>query len=272
MTEDQVRLSAPEREQVNRILASKEFGKTEMGRRILSYLAAKGSEGATEKQVAADVYKIALFRPYEDPRVRTQIGEVRKSLAAYHKGQGSRDLLVVTIGTRPYRLVFDVQRAAESIPGPDSDSGHGTGSGTPMGVVIWCSAVAAVALVVVLWLFYHRACGSYIAITDPDAKGEVKSKYLVQTTRTTERWFCACRDYLIVQPASYDQWWVQEQLANGDHPSVMAQFGDYSTPAGTQFSVFILTTQADLKPGELNRSSPLRGEAQSPALVVTLKK
>jgi hypothetical protein len=93
------------------------------------------------------------------------------------------------------------------------------------------------------------------------------------TAGDSEQWFCRCNDYVVVEAIDPDQWYVQGRLADGSQPSLTATFGDPDTPPGTRYSVFILSTKAELQRGPLAQSSPIvAGATKSAPVEVTLEK
>lgn len=120
--------------------------------------------------------------------------------------------------------------------------------------------IAGAALAAYLWFGHDSHCGGSIAITSPAEGTEVRQKEVIRGTREPKEWFCRCKDYVVVEVG---QWYVQGRLLEATQWSVTADFGDYDTRPGTRFSVFVLSTTADLSRGAL---------VQSPALIATAKK
>lgn len=121
---------------------------------------------------------------------------------------------------------------------------------------ITVTAAALIASLTFLISVLVGRCSSSISITSPSEDTAVHRTEIVRGKKELKEWFCRRKNYLVIEAINLGQWYVQDRLPQNSPWSMTAYFGDASTPPGTQFSLFVLSTTADLKPGPIDRSSP----------------
>lgn len=107
--------------QVERILASKEFGSSRQLRDFLRYVtrrALEGTEHLDQSEIAASVLgKPADFNPLDDASVRKLASMTRQRLEHYYAKAGAADTIVIALPVRSYLPEFHT-REAPSPPEP----------------------------------------------------------------------------------------------------------------------------------------------------------
>lgn len=99
------------REQLNRILLSRQFVKAKKKSRFLEFLCEQAlsgvAEGVNEYAIGVDIYERGSdFDPQHDSIVRVQAHEIRKSLLAYYAEEGREDRLRIDLPAGGYVPVF----------------------------------------------------------------------------------------------------------------------------------------------------------------------
>ena len=100
---------------LERLLASDQLGKSEIGRKLLTYLFERSLRDDTpkESEIAFDVFgKDASFNGAEDSVVRVGVRTLRQKLMEYYAGSGNTDELQFAIPKGGYRLTLIKQTAA----------------------------------------------------------------------------------------------------------------------------------------------------------------
>ena len=100
---------------LERLLASEQLGKSEAGRKLLTYLFERSlrNEAPKESEIALDVFgKDASFNGAEDSVVRVGVRTLRQKLMEYYAGGGNGDPLQFAIPKGGYRLTFIGQNPA----------------------------------------------------------------------------------------------------------------------------------------------------------------
>ncbi len=268
----------PDREQVlaelERILASSYFRNKERPPQILKYIVEKALAGEKVKEI--DIGREVCERPDFDPKidalVRVAVKDIRDDLGKYYANEGRGNPLRIELPPKTYVPVFTlipptVRIISDPPLSPEKPAPVTGASPRPFwrsqlflaGVIF----IAGAALAAYLWFGHDSHCGGSIAITSPAEGTEVRQKEVVRGTRQPKEWFCRCKDYVVVEAVEVGQWYVEGRLLEGTQWSVTADFGDYDTRPGTRFSIFVLSTTADLPRGAV---------VQSPALIATAKK
>jgi hypothetical protein len=142
-------------EALARVLASEEFGKSKRLRRFLCYIVEKTV--AEELNVVKE-YNIALavfdreaaFDPATDTIVRVEARRLRHQLAAYYRGAGQSDPVVIDIPKGGYVPVFRSQRGEGSDAPPLQPSPF-------LGRRMWLGFAAAALIVALLGIVLWRA-------------------------------------------------------------------------------------------------------------------
>lgn len=94
---------------VNRIVESKEFKKSEVFKKLLTFLLECSIEGNTPKEytIATEVFKKeASFDPSTDTTVRVYVYKLRKQLEYYYKTEARHDKIRVVIPKGSYEISF----------------------------------------------------------------------------------------------------------------------------------------------------------------------
>jgi hypothetical protein len=122
------------RTHLERLLASEQLGKSEAGRKLLTYLFERSLRDDTPKEteIALDVFgKDASFNGAEDSVVRVGVRTLRQKLMEYYAGGGNSDPLQFAIPKGGYRLTFIPAAATTPLMGmaPPSDGSLSTGAG-----------------------------------------------------------------------------------------------------------------------------------------------
>jgi hypothetical protein len=149
------------RTHLERLLASDQLGKSESGRKLLTYLFERSlrDDAPKETEIAHDVFgKDASFNGAEDSVVRVGVRTLRQKLMEYYAGGGHSDPLQFAIPKGGYRLTFIKQNPAATTPAtgiaPPSNGSLSSGAATPAsggsGPWMWTAAIALVLLVLSL--------------------------------------------------------------------------------------------------------------------------
>ena len=154
------------RTHLERLLASEQLGKSESGRKLLTYLFERSlrDDAPKETEIAHDVFgKDASFNGAEDSVVRVGVRTLRQKLMEYYAGGGHSDPLQFAIPKGGYRLTFIKQNPAAvttpatgiALPGNGSlSSGAGAysaaTSGGGSGPWMWTAAIALALLILSL--------------------------------------------------------------------------------------------------------------------------
>jgi hypothetical protein len=160
------------RRQLDKMLGSEQFAKTDTSRKLLSYLAQRSlrDEAPKETEIAFDVFgKDPSFSGAEHSIVRVSVRTLRQKLAEYYAGSGNSDELRFDIPKGGYRLtVTQVETAGpaaatmatlpEQPPLPSSSSRW-------MWVAAACLAVLAASVVLNVYLWSRP--GAVPPTTDP---------------------------------------------------------------------------------------------------------
>ena len=127
------------RTHLERLLASEQLGKSESGRKLLTYLFERSlrDDAPKETEIAHDVFgKDASFNGAEDSVVRVAVRTLRQKLMEYYAGGGNSDPLQFAIPKGGYRLTFipaALPPAAATTPAtgsaPPSDGSLSSGVG-----------------------------------------------------------------------------------------------------------------------------------------------
>jgi len=250
-------------DELKRILGSRLFKSLDKQKEVLSYLVNKSIENTpvSEAKIALAVYKEQAYEPNNEHRVRQTVARLRISLAHYYDGEGSGSPIRISLPPGGYRIECKETKPASPASPPPA----------PRRLLI-----LVVAVIVLLgcgtWLFYDRGCSPSVTLV-PIPGNRVTPLYTIQAKREHLQWFCRCKDYVVVQPTGSSEMWVQGALPDGKQGHLVSQFGESSTPAGTEFDVFVLTTKAALKAGPIAQSSPSITDAiESNTIEVVLNK
>src|SRR5882757_1151203 len=103
------------RTHLERLLASEQLGKSEAGRKLLTYLFERSlrNEAPKESEIALDVFgKDASFNGAEDSVVRVGVRTLRQKLMEYYAGAGNSSQLQFAIPKGGYRLTCLKQNPA----------------------------------------------------------------------------------------------------------------------------------------------------------------
>ena len=109
---------------LERLLASEQLGKSEIGRRLLTYLFERSlrDDAPKESEIAFDVFgKDASFNGAEDSVVRVGVRTLRHKLMEYYAGSGNTDELQFAIPKGGYRLTL-IKQTAGILATPDAHS------------------------------------------------------------------------------------------------------------------------------------------------------
>jgi hypothetical protein len=128
-------VTEPQRELLQRILASRQFAYTDALKRVLQYVCVNaGTPDAAplkEYQVAVEALnRPASFDPKLDPVVRVSMTEIRERLKAYFETEGRAERIRLNIPKGQYRAVF------EEAP-PAADNGDTGRSAAPSVARFW---------------------------------------------------------------------------------------------------------------------------------------
>lgn len=248
-----------------RVISSERFRRSEKQRQILEYLVKAEIAGKkpTENSIATDVYRIKTDD--DQSFVRDRVGALRKSLEQYYTGEGKTNPVRIELQPGSYRPVF------RPWPAPRGELRLKAGAARPGSKdLIWVMAAAAL-VSSAAWFIYNRPCKPQVSITDPQPGARVRHRQLISVRRKHEQGFCRCRDYLVVEPADLSQLWVQGELPEGTEAYLTATFGNADTPAGTRFTVFVLTAKSEFGPGPVTQVA-IAGARMSAAIEVSLEK
>lgn len=112
---------------VERIIASKGFGRSRAYARLLRYIVGESEQGRVPKEtsIAIDVFgKDATYNPSEDTLVRVYMHNLRKKLAHYYAHAGKEESFRITIPKGKYEAVIVPASSQESLPiQPDKNPG-----------------------------------------------------------------------------------------------------------------------------------------------------
>jgi hypothetical protein len=121
-------------QQADRIVRSGPFRGSEILRHLLSYLAKRAAEGATEpvrvREIARGVFgRSDDFDSQTDSIVRVHTGRLRSKLAEYYLTEGAEDPIVISIPRGSYALSWRSRQSAvtpavEALPSPPVSNGH----------------------------------------------------------------------------------------------------------------------------------------------------
>ena len=115
--EDRPEIAQAVREELERVLSSPEFARTERVSRLLRFLVDQHLEGRDselkESTIAVEVYgRRPDYDPKQDSTVRTEASRLRVRLSKYYAGEGRRDRLVIELPKGGYIPVFGFSEAA----------------------------------------------------------------------------------------------------------------------------------------------------------------
>jgi hypothetical protein len=109
------------REELRRVLASKQFANAPKRSRFLEFVAEQSFQGSGDKLneylIGVEVYERgASFDPHQDPIVRVQAHEIRRALKKYYEENGSQSVLRIDLPSGHYVPIFSrsVLGAAEA--------------------------------------------------------------------------------------------------------------------------------------------------------------
>lgn len=121
------------REELRRVLESKQFASAPKRSRFLEFVAEQAFQGNGDKineyLIGVEVYdRGAGFDPQEDPIVRVQAHEIRRALKKYYAENGSQSVLCIDLPSGHYVPVFsrsslaapDAKEPAADLPRPGS--------------------------------------------------------------------------------------------------------------------------------------------------------
>ena len=105
------------RRQVEKIVSSEPFARSERMRRFLQYVVEKKLDGEAESlkeySIALNVYdKTAAFDPRLDPIIRVEAGRLRTKLREYYDTHGFDDPIVISLPKRSYKPQWRFAAAA----------------------------------------------------------------------------------------------------------------------------------------------------------------
>jgi len=124
--------------ELNRVLASREFRTSQRCRDFLRYVVEAVLEGhcdtLKERTIGVEVFaRTVEYDPSDDATVRVKAGEVRKRLALYYASpEGTNDPIVIVLPLGTYVPRFQNradQGAATALPSPPSDVAHAGSAG-----------------------------------------------------------------------------------------------------------------------------------------------
>ncbi len=255
------------REELERVLSSKLFRRAEKQKKLLAYLVNQeiAGEKVSGDSILIDIYEVKTFEKDDDPSfVRELMRALRENLKQYYAGEGKANPLRIELFPGSYQPVFRPWPPAEAVKPVKPVPGRRFPK--------WLGLVAAGAVVAgAVWFIYDRPCHSQVVISDPPSGARVRHLHSITITRKLEQSFCRCRDYLVVEPTDLPQLWVQGQLPDGPQARLTATFGVADTPAGTRFTVFVLTTKSQFGLGPVSQMA-IAGARVSPAIEVSLEK
>ena len=148
-------------EAVARVLASEEFGRSKRLRRFLCHIVEKTLAGefnaVKEYNIALAVFdRAATFDPATDTIVRVEARRLRHQLAAYYRGPGRLDPVVIEIPKGGYAPVFRSRRNNT----PDEASA-GRGPFYRRRLWLWLAGVALVAAAAGVLLWHYRVASGF---------------------------------------------------------------------------------------------------------------
>ena len=265
---------------LKKVLESNTFKGTVRQPALLTYLVKQTLAGKLldEPTIAEDVFHIENFHPWESGTVRVAAKALRERLVKYYKTEGNADPVWIVLPRGKYTPIFEDHTQAAlygRLPSRAPVRSAGLIARWPLWVKLLSTGSALAVLCVAalfLWLGQRPQCSGALSISEPKAGAVVGVREVVQVARVSRRWYCRCDDYLLVQPVDLGQAWVQGRLPRGATPSLTAYFGDSSTTNGTRFSVFVLSTGAQLSIGPLPEDSPSLATAAKSAPVVASRK
>jgi hypothetical protein len=151
---------AEARTHLERLLASGQLGKSEAGRKLLTYLFERSlrDDAPKESEIALDVFgKDTSFNGAEDSVVRVAVRTLRQKLMEYYAGDGNSDPLQFAIPKGGYRLTFIKQLSSGADANSAATSGGGMSRPTALGAATpasggsrlwrWTAAIALALLV-----------------------------------------------------------------------------------------------------------------------------
>jgi hypothetical protein len=114
-------LDAEVREEIQRILHSGTFHRSESLQRVLSYLTEKSlsdtADQIKEYAIGMDVFgKSPDYDTRLDSSVRIQVGRLRQKLIEYYVAEGVNDEIVVALPKGQFKLVFEHRAPGSSLP------------------------------------------------------------------------------------------------------------------------------------------------------------
>src|SRR5215469_16660643 len=99
-----------EREQLERLLASANFARSERQSRFLRFVVERHLEGRDseikESVIAMEVFGNGNYDPQQDSLVRTEAGRLRARLAEYYGAEGARDPVMIELPKGGYIPAF----------------------------------------------------------------------------------------------------------------------------------------------------------------------
>lgn len=129
--------------QLERILASRAFARSERQRRFLRFVVEKTLEGSPdaikEAQLGIEVFdRGAAFDPRADNIVRVEARRLRQRLEDYHSGEGLGDPVLIELPKGSYVPQFSLRDVVASAPASPADLNR-----APRGRYVWVAAGAA---------------------------------------------------------------------------------------------------------------------------------
>ena len=111
----------PSQADIDRILDSETFRKSEILRRLLSFLAEKSIAGEAdtlkEYTIGIDALgKSPKYDPRQDASVRIQVSRLRQKLNEHYLREGKNDPIVIDVPKGHFKLIWDVQALPRSLP------------------------------------------------------------------------------------------------------------------------------------------------------------
>jgi hypothetical protein len=255
---------------------------------VLAFIVNRRLEGGENVKIDQKDIATAVWPPNQpfdsgSTLVRNPVTQLRDLLPKYYATAGKNDPVWIELPEKGYVPIFT--RKAPAPPPPPDPEPPPPPPGVPPPQInvqtpIWkrkpvvAGSVFTLGVLLVLYWFSHdRHCGEGMRITSLTDGASVMSDEVIQGTRTPREWLCRCKDYLVVEPVGLRDFYIQEKLLGGPDWSATARFGDPTTVPGTRFSVFVLSTTANLPIGALSPSSKLvEGAKRSRSVQVTLRR
>ena len=153
-------------QQADRVVRSGPFRGSEILRHLLSYLAKRAAEGATEPVRVREIATVVFgrsddFDSQTDSIVRVHTGRLRSKLAEYYLTEGAEDPIVISIPRGSYALSWRYRQSAavpasEPLPPQPSANGHVPPERTRTTrfhpALIWLALLLVTVTAVITWL------------------------------------------------------------------------------------------------------------------------